>query len=156
MDAEVLLMKLQHEKSNMEWEMLMSERTIEINRAAEEKIKTIESRLETEKEEMMDAMALEVDEIEKTKDQERLKLIEEKKALEAEVAQSSNLTKALGKKLNSIANKSRNLLRFQRELNEKTIRDLNEMRKNMQVNFSYAVLDKLRGLAEELAISELR
>ena len=149
-------MKLQHEKSNMEWEMLMSERTIEINRAAEEKIKTIESRLETEKEEMMDAMALEVDEIEKTKDQERLKLIEEKKALEAEVAQSSNLTKALGKKLNSIANKSRNLLRFQRELNEKTIRDLNEMRKNMQVNFSYAVLDKLRGLAEELAISELR
>ena len=156
MDAEVLLMKLQHEISNMEWEMLMSERTIEINRAAEEKIKTIESRLETEKEEMMDAMALEVDEIEKTKDQERLKLIEEKKALEAEVAQSSNLTKALGKKLNSIANKSRNLLRFQRELNEKTIRDLNEMRKNMQVNFSYAVLDKLRGLAEELAISELR
>ena len=149
-------MKLQHEKSNMEWEMLMSERTIEINRAAEEKIKTIESRLETEKEEMMDAMALEVDEIEKTKDQERLKLIEEKKALEAELAQSSNLTKTLGKKLNSIANKSRNLLRFQRELNEKTIRDLNEMRKNMQVNFSYAVLDKLRGLAEELAISELR
>ena len=49
-------MKLQHEQANMEWEMMMTEKTLELNKAADERVKLVERRLETEKEEMMDAM----------------------------------------------------------------------------------------------------
>jgi len=60
-----------------------------------------EKRLEAEKEEMMDAMALEVEEIEKTKGNEKDKLVVEKSLLERLCAHykaaNSKLTAALQK-----------------------------------------------------------
>ena len=149
-------MRLEHEKAAMEWEMVMSERTIELNSAADARVKSLERKLETEKEEMMDAMALEVDEIEKAKDKERQVLLSEKRELERQVALSINLTKALGSRLSNVSNKSRNLIRFNQELNEKTIKDLNEMRKSMQLVFSHTMIDKLKSVGDELHRSEVR
>ena len=149
-------MRLEHEKAAMEWEMVMSERTIELNSAADARVKSLERKLETEKEEMMDAMALEVDEIEKAKDKERQVLLSEKRELERQVALSVNLTKALGSRLSNVSNKSRNLIRFNQELNEKTIKDLNEMRKSMQLVFSHTMIDKLKSVGDELHRSEVR
>ena len=149
-------MRLEHEKAAMEWEMVMSERTIELNSAADARVKSLERKLETEKEEMMDAMALEVDDIEKAKDKERQVLLSEKRELERQVALSINLTKALGSRLSNVSNKSRNLIRFNQELNEKTIKDLNEMRKSMQLVFSHTMIDKLKSVGDELHRSEVR
>ena len=140
----------------MEWEMVMSERTIELNSAADARVKSLERKLETEKEEMMDAMALEVDEIEKAKDKERQVLLSEKRELERQVALSSNLTKSLGQRLTAVSNKSRNLIKFNVELNEKTMKDLNDMRKSMQLVFSNTMIDKLKSVGEELNRSEVR
>lgn len=149
-------MKLQHEQANMEWEMMMTEKTLELKKEADERVKMVERRLETEKEEMMDAMAQEVDEIEKTKEKERKSLLEEKRKLEAEVAMSGSITKTLAKNLSSIADKTSSLSRYQSEMNEKTIRDLNDMRKSLQASFNSGLLDKLKALNNELVVSDTR
>ena len=149
-------MKLQHEQANMEWEMMMTEKTLELNKAADERVKLVERRLETEKEEMMDAMAQEVDEIEKAKDKERRALLDEKKKLEAEVALSGNMTKSIVKNLSAVATKAQSLGRFQKEMNEKIIRDLNEMRKTLQFTMNNGLLEKLKSLKDDLAVSETR
>lgn len=140
----------------MEWEMMMTEKTLELKKEADERVKMVERRLETEKEEMMDAMAQEVDEIEKTKEKERKSLLEEKRKLEAEVAMSGSITKTLAKNLSSIADKTSSLSRYQSEMNEKTIRDLNDMRKSLQASFNSGLLDKLKALNNELVVSDTR
>lgn len=149
-------MKLQHEQANMEWEMMMTEKTLELNKAADERVKLVERRLETEKEEMMDAMAQEVDEIEKAKDKERRTLLDEKKKLEAEVALSSNVTKSIGKNLTAVAVKAQSLGRYQKEMNEMVMRDLNEMRKTLQFTMNNGLLEKLKTLKNDLAVSDMR
>ena len=149
-------MKLQHEQANMEWEMMMTEKTLELKKEADERVKMVERRLETEKEEMMDAMAQEVDEIEKTKEKERKALLEEKRKLEAEVAMSGSITKTLAKNLSSIADKTSSLSRYQNEMNEKTIRDLNEMRKSLHASFNSGLIEKLKALNNELVVSDTR
>ena len=59
-------MKSQHKQATKDWQVVMTEKTSELNKLSDERIKLLEKRLETEKEEMMDAMAQEIDQIEKT------------------------------------------------------------------------------------------
>lgn len=60
LNKEITKIKLEFEKSNIDYIKKLSEHTMELTRVADMRVNEVEVRLETEKEEMMDAMAQEV------------------------------------------------------------------------------------------------
>jgi hypothetical protein len=149
-------MKSQHKQATKDWQVVMTEKTSELNKLSDERIKLLEKRLETEKEEMMDAMAQEIDQIEKTNKIDMQTLLEEKKKLEAEFLSSGTVTKALSGNLSAIASQARVLSKQQKEAKEMMIVDLNEMKKTLLASFSDGLINKVKTLTVELASCEAR
>ena len=149
-------MKSQHKQATKDWQVVMTEKTSELNKLSDERIKLLEKRIETEKEEMMDAMAQEIDHIEKSNKIEMLILLEEKKKLEGEFLSSGTVTKALNVNLSAIASQARALSKQQKEAKEMMIVDLNEMKKYLLASFSDGLIKKVKILTVELASCEAR
>ena len=149
-------MKSQHKQATKDWQVVMTEKTSELNKLSDERIKLLEKRLETEKEEMMDAMAQEIDQIEKTNKIEMQTLLDEKKKLEAEFISSGTVTKALSGNLSAIASQARALSKQQKEAKEMMIVDLHEMKKSLLASFSDGLVKKVKNLTVELASCEAR
>ena len=149
-------MKQKHEQANKEWEALMTEKTSELNKVSDDRMKIIEKRLITEKEEMMDAMAQEINEIDKKNKLEKQIILEKNKKLEVELVSHGRITRALGGNLSAIALEAKALSKFQNNIKEMIIVDLNEMRKSLSTSVNSGLAGRIKALTDELATSEAR
>ena len=134
----------------------MKEKTLELNKASDDKIKIMEKRLIIEKEEMMDAMAQEINEIDKKNKFEKQIIIEEKKKLEVELVSHGRVTRALGGNLSAVASEVKALSKYQNNVKEMIIVDLNDMRKSLLTSVNSGLIGKIKALTDELATSEAR
>lgn len=149
-------MKQKHELANKEWEVMMTEKTLELNKVFDDRIKIMEKRLITEKEEMMDAMAQEINEIDKKNKLGKQMILEEKKKLEVELESHGRISRALDSNLSAVALEAKALSKYQNNIKEMIIVDLNEMRKSLLTSVNSGLIGKIKALTDELATSEAR
>lgn len=134
----------------------MKEKTLELNKASDDKIRIMEKRLTIEKEEMMDAMAQEINEIDKKNKLEKQIILDEKSQLELELVSHGRVTRALGGNLSTVASEVRALSKYQNNVKEMIIVDLNDMRKSLLSSVNSGLISKIKALTDELATSEAR
>jgi hypothetical protein len=131
LNEDIVAMKKEIERATIDSEKRLTAKTFEMTNLADTRVKEVETRLETEKEEMMEAMAQEVDEIEKSKDEEKAAILAEKETLLLNLAASANVTRAVTTNLSKIRTKFSNLVRDQRNLSTATSKDLSDMKQAM-------------------------
>lgn len=124
----------------------LASKTTELTEVANKRVAEAESRLEAEKEEMMDAMAQEVEDIERVKNSQIETIEAEKKKLEATCSRIRNSRQVLSNSVGVVATKSHSISRDYRDLSSQTKRDLNDMRYSLQNQMTDAVMFKLRVL----------
>ena len=110
----------------------------------------MESKFEAEKEEMMEAMAQEVDDIEKAKETQRQTMQAEKDTLQKQVAASSTTTKAVRANVAGIARKMAAAKDANKQAAAAIKRDLQEMKQEMAMSLSGMLLTRTRKLEEML------
>ena len=110
----------------------------------------METKFEAEKEEMMEAMAQEVDDIEKAKETQRQTMQAEKDTLQKQVAASSTTTKAVRANVAGIARKMAAVKDANKQAAAAVKRDLQEMKQEMAMSLSGMLLTRTRKLEEML------
>jgi len=148
----------------------LMEKDAEIAKSESSNQLAVNAQLEKEKEEMEEEMALELDEIEKSKDAEKALIIGEKlilqnnlalitgekQILQSNLTESNTITRTISGKLANIKTKSTSLVVSQKDLAVATKNDLNIMKQAMFTLLDGSLMGRLKGMEEALATSDLR
>lgn len=158
------------EVKNLHARILLMENVAEIAKSESVKQLALNAQLESEKEEMEEEMAKELDEIETSKDAEKALIIGEKLILQNNLAliigekqvlqnnltASNNITRTISGKLSNIKTKSTTLAVSQKDLAAATKNDLNIMKQAMFTLLDGSLMGRLKGMEEVLLASDLR
>lgn len=124
-------------------------RTDELIAKAETDRKAMEERMEAEKDEMMDAMAQEVDELEKTTAAEKAQLLAEKEALQKKLSILQQLTKSLSAGFNKLQSSGAALKKSHSAISKDVRRELNDFGASLKSYFTAGIVGKLQGVIDE-------
>lgn len=139
-----------------EAEGLVAAKTRELNEAAEKRLKDAQVKLEAEKEEMMEALSQEVEEIEVTKKREIDQLGVQIGDLRKKLESSTSFKGQLQGYVVKVAKRNRQLSKEYKKLQTSTAKDLEDMKYAMKSVLSGSLMSKLKGMDDEMKVISTR